>query len=453
MVAGEYVAEEAGYQPYSFDDKETGNICLAAVYTQVHMKKEDPDHTHCTCISYDPEHGFMVWCGDRLLDGQLSAEELDERMDKTFEDLPEGVRAALEPQIRDAALAGSKSAACSNHFHKKNLDKWLLGDKMREGAKIACPHVSNMFALTEDMEKVAKQLVKNYNNYKKVAAKSLTGDPIVDALTVYGFRGESFFIAGPGGHGKTHTVKSYALENDFNFVEVQGHAQIEALDLYGYVSVDDEGNKGWLDGPISQAARKAAKGEKTVLFIDEFLNIPMRETAGMKAPFEPYKGHYYINTGRNVRGDEGLLVQEQLKVPVENLLICAAANIGSGYASESFEKALKQRFQILYYEAPLTKVKTVLLSIAKEKGFTSAVVDKLMAFHQAMGEYLDRGAISDTTSLRHLSRKILELCEQEEDLPKVAVAQALQFVDFDDDGKPIAEELEMVLEAIEDYLE
>ena len=205
----------------------------------------------------------------------------------------------------------------------------------------------------------------------------------------------------------------------------------------------------WFDGPISQAARAAASGTKTLLFIDEFVNIPMRETAGLKAAFEPYKGHYYFQTSRVESVKDGIAVMEEIKVPVENLQIVAAANIGSGYASEDMDKALKQRFMVLHYEAENAKVKSVLTSICEEKGFPLVIVDKLMKFKEMMELKVEEGEIEEAPTMRHLSRKFLGLMKEPDDLEMVANTQILQFVEFDVDGKPVREQVEMIEEIIE----
>lgn len=446
----DYTLDELEYHPYSYFDKESGDISLASIALMTQYSKSDVSKMHHTVVSYSSEHGYMVWCGDPLIGGELAEDELEKRIAGAVEGLPEDVAANIGTQIRELWDVGTKSARCNNGFLQANLKKALLGDDLRAGAEVVCEHIKNMFAFVE-MEQIAAELPRRLASYKK--ATSTTEDsPIAEMISDFGFQGESLFISGPGGHGKTHEVKDYAIRNGHGFVEVQGHGQIETIDLYGYVTVADDGSKGWMDGPVSQAARKATKGEKVILFIDEFTNIPMREAAGLKAAFEPYKGHYYFNTGRNVRGEDNILVQEQLVVPVENLHICAAANIGAGYASDDVDKALKQRFMWMYYEAPDSKVKKILTSICKAKNFTLAPVNALMAFKAQMENLAHRGEIEEPAVLRHLSRKILQLAKSEDAIAEVARKQALQFVAFDTNGKPIQEQLEYIEEVIAETL-
>jgi MoxR-like ATPase len=286
----------------------------------------------------------------------------------------------------------------------------------------------------------------------KVAKVSKTDNQIVDMLNNYGFQGESLLIVGPGGHGKTHSVKDYAIKNELTFVDAQGHSEMDALELFGFDKMYGD-QMVWFDGPVSEAALLASKGNKTILFIDEFTNIPLKEAASLKACFEPYNGYYYFHTGKINEIIDGRAKKEIIKVPVENLQIVAAANMGSGYATEEIDKALKQRFLIAYYEASDLKIEKVLKSICAKKGFSLELVSKLMKFKSATEESAKQGLISEPAVLRHLSRKILGLMKSEDELEDVALTQVNQWIDFDVDGKPVEQQLEIIEDIISATLE
>ncbi len=412
------------------------------------------DKTHTAGIAHLGDHGFTYFCGDPALCGVLN--EVAMEFDAA------GAVAMATPEVKELAIKEMMSSygvapqndGCTNPMYMTNLlSKMRAGESITSiSATVACPHVKHFFGLLEDPEAELKKLKKIRKDLLAGKKAVVPDSPIAFTLESFGFQGEAVLVTGPGGDGKTHAINEFAEANGLEMVSVQGHGQIEAIDMYGYVSVDDEGNKGWLDGPVSQAARKASKGIKTLLFIDEFLNIPMREAAGLKAAFEPYKGHYFFKTGRNVRGEDGLLVQETLKVPVENLQIVAAANIGDGYASEEIDKALKQRFMILNYEAPEAKIKAVLEGICREKGFSLGLVSKLLSFRDAIRNAKEAGEPIGAASLRHLSRKFLGLMKEEHELEEIAKAQMLQFVGFDYEGRPIEEQVELYEEIVEKTL-
>ena len=408
--------------------------------------------SHTTVLATTGSDEWQVWCGDAISEGVMEKEHFERFVEEATASLDEENAKRVKEEMDNLYGSNKRSDGCPNPRFMSNLKNKIAkgedeGDIARS-SNIVCEHIKNMFAQMDSFEDEEKRLLGMLKDAKRVSKMSRTDSAIADALANFGFQGEALFIAGPGGHGKTHTVKSYAEEHDLEFVELQGHGQIEAIDMYGYdKKVGD--TMVWFDGPISQAARLAASGKKTLLFIDEFVNIPMRETAGLKAAFEPYKGHYYFQTSRVASVEDGIAVMEEIKVPVENLQIVAAANIGSGYASEDVDKALKQRFMFLYYEAAESKVRKVLESICDEKGFSRKIVDKLLKFKKLLEQHVADGELEEAPTMRHLSRKFLGLMKSEDQLEDVARSQILQFVEFDVDGKPVEEQVEIVEDAIE----
>ncbi len=450
-ISTEYIVESQ-YINYPLHDFESSTDKFATAFVMQHSNAADA-REHTTVIAYAGDDQFYVWCGDKLLSGDITVDEAQERIKAVLSQIPEANKETIEASLNKTFDALEKNSGCNNSRLSSNMNRALSEGKSMEeisngSATIVCKHIQNMFAQMQDIEDVAKQLEKMYKEAFKVSKRTKSDSAINDALENLGFQGEALFIAGPGGHGKTHTVKSYATAKGLNFVELQGHGQIEAIDMYGYDKKFGE-QMVWFDGPISQAARSAASGVKTMLFVDEFVNIPMRETAGLKAAFEPYKGHYYFQTSRIASVIDGIATMEEIKVPIENLQIVVAANIGSGYASEDIDKALKQRFLVLYYEAEDKKVRKVLEDICREKSFSLSLVEKLMKFKKLMELKVEEGVILEAPTMRHLSRKFLGLMKTEDDLEMVATTQILQFVEFDIDGKPVKEQVEMVEEIIE----
>lgn len=444
-----YVVEQK-FIYYPLKDYKSNTYKLASAYVMHHTDAENAKE-HTTVIAHTGNNEYYLWCGDRYLTGGIDNEEAEERMVFCTNELPEENKEFIISQMRLQYAALTANTGCNNKRFLSNLEHAMEdGKSVKEicesNTLIVCKHIQNMFAQMDD--NVTKTLEKMYKEAHKVNKNAKSDSAINDALDNFGFQGEAVFIAGPGGHGKTRAVKDYAEKNELNFVELQGHGQIEAIDMYGYDKKFGD-QMVWFDGPISQAARAAANGVKTLLFIDEFVNIPMRETAGLKASFEPYKGHYYFQTSRITSIEDGIAVMEEIKVPVANLQIVAAANIGAGYASEDIDKALKQRFMILYYEAEDAKVRSVLLDICKNKGYNIKLVDKLMNFKKLMEMKVAEGLIDEAPVMRHLTRKFLELMKDEDDLEYVATTQMLQFVEFDVDGKPVAEQVEAVKEIID----
>jgi len=450
QVAAAYeVSSDMGLVPLL--NNETDKYELSAVLYMGHKTQEK---THITYLSTTGKDKWYIGCSNNaFLEGTLVEEEMKLQIADVICNIPDTNKEEVIEILQSSFGMFKKPNPCAiNKRLMSNIkSKQNKGDSIEDisrSGSVFCEHVKNMFSQMDNFDEVSKNLYKMLKEAKSASSMKRSDSAIEDALDNFGFQGEAAFIAGPGGHGKTHTVKGYAEKHDLAFIELQGHGQIEAIDMYGYdKKVGDQ--LVWFDGPISQAARLAASGTKTLLFIDEFVNIPMRETAGLKASFEPYKGFYYFQTSRVASVIDGIATMEEIKVPVENLQIVAAANIGSGYASEEVDKALKQRFMFLHYEATNNKIKKVLTSICKEKGFSLSLVEQLMSFKTLMELKVKEGELEEAPTMRHLSRKFLGLMKSEDELEEVAKAQILQFVEFDVDGRPVEEQVEIVEEIIE----
>jgi len=433
--------------PFFYAETAKYEICVAAAYT--HSTVIPNGKANTTFIYCTGEDQFVFDCGSNFLEKQnsLGAEIIEE----IVQVLPETNQEIYRQEILDRMGSYTYTPeSCVNKRLQINLHNFIENDFKGEG-EIACKHIKNMFGnmdlnILEALEKAYKKLYKTM--------RKTSGNKIEDALESYGFKGESLLIVGPGGHGKTQKVKDYAQKKNYTFVEMHAHTQMEAFDIFGHEKKVGDSFI-WLDGEVIQAARLAVKAkddEKVMLFIDEFTNLPMSESANLKACFEPYKGHYYFKTGRIVNIEDGIGENEIIKVPIEKLQIVCAANMGAGYAYEELDKALKQRFLIIYFEMERKELKSILTSICKEKSFSEQTVQKLMNFQRAISEYVDRNELPDKPVLRHLSRKLLGLIDDEKDLEHIAFLQINQFVDFSIDGQPVEEQIEIVEEIIEKTL-
>jgi hypothetical protein len=387
-----------------------------------------------TSFIYYADNRYAFSCGIRTI--------LEE--DSSFDVFPAENRDSIQTLLSTHLVEHCPSS----RRNEVNFNTWLsLGETASKTSTVMCKHVSTMMAELKNSH--LDNLKREYNKLTK-RIKVSGENQIENLVTEYGFKGEALLVIGPGGHGKTHTIKAHALDNNYEFVELQGHPQLETIDMMGYLNEAPDGSKIWLDGPVAEAARKAASGIKTILFIDEFLNIPMRETAGLKASFEPFRGNYMFQTGRIVDVQDGIGKQERIICPIENLQIITAANMGAGYLSEELDKALKQRFLINYYEASEATVKKVLTLEATKAGFSENLVDKLLQFQSIMQAQVNQGLIPEAPTMRHLSRKVISLLQDESDLASVLTDQALQWCEFTYEGKPVIEQLEIIETIIEE---
>ena len=108
---------------------------------------------------------------------------------------------------------------------------------------------------------------------------------------------------------------------------------------------------------------------------------------------------------------------------------------------------------MLHYEAPEETVREALKAACKAKGFAPAWADRLIAFAKRLEQLRLNGYAETAPTMRHLTRKILQLADSEEQIAEMARLQALQFVEFDLDGRPVKEQVEAVNDAIDASLE
>jgi len=352
--------------------------------------------------------------------------------------------------ISETKYMNHKSCLIHNKY-KKNFDRRTYIKKEYPGG-VLCSHIKNMLSvlpndILDELEQIIDDIVAP-NEYHEDIAKvdnivykytkpiKKEKNTLLSQLNNYSFKGESIMVLGHAGYGKTYSVKEFAEQNNYIFCELQGHQQIETIDMFGYLMEAPSKQKVWFDGPVSKAARLASDGNKVVLFIDEFLNIPMRETAGLKAALEPYKGHYYFQTNRMINYDDGIGESEIIKVPIKNLQIIVASNVGNGYLVEELDKALIQRFLIINHTVDIKHIQSILDKQCADKSFDSSISMKLVSFYKSMKKHYEKDMIKSYPSLRHLSRKLLDLIEDEDMLFDITKAQKFQWIDYDSDGNP-----------------
>src|SRR5690606_16842868 len=78
---------------------------------------------------------------------------------------------------------------------------------------------------------------------------------------------------GDRGAGKTFEARNFARINRLPVVECAGHEGVEAIDMLGHFVPYGQGMLVWKDGPLSEAFRRAHKGQ-VVFIMDELLRIP-----------------------------------------------------------------------------------------------------------------------------------------------------------------------------------
>ncbi len=269
---------------------------------------------------------------------------------------------------------------------------------------------------------------------------------LVDFILNYAFK-KPVLLEGGKGIGKTVASFQACRDMDIEPCLLQGFTGIESRDILGgnVLAPDEKGNMGyiWVDGPLTEAFRRAAAGEKSILIIDEILRIPSRELGVLTSALAPVDGHYLLCTDRVMVGDDGIGRKEVIKAPVENLAVVASTNLGSGYQVDDMEKALSDRFRRKWFESDPLWLANVLKEVAAERGFSEKVVNSLMQFFAKMEHLVKQKMVASGVNLRHMV-EALKLAEREVDVRAELMETVAQWVGRTFDGSPDPEQVKAV---------
>ena len=155
---------------------------------------------------------------------------------------------------------------------------------------------------------------------------------------------QALLFCGPRGVGKTYKVTQYSDAHHAEVVQLNGHSGIESIDILGYNIRAADGSFVWLDGPLTEAFRKAQHGQ-VILIIDELLRIKSRELNIFISALTPNSSKQFVlNTSRVIDVVDGVGRCEVLKIPAGNLWVVGTTNVGSDYDTDDIDLALADRF-------------------------------------------------------------------------------------------------------------
>ena len=288
-------------------------------------------------------------------------------------------------------------------------------------------------------------------------------------------------IEGDRGSGKTYDAYAFAFYKGINPIFIGGHSGIESIDLLGYLipatndleqnneqtsdtsdpydlkysynysnsnqDKDESKNKLiWKDGALTESIRRA-KHEKTILIIDELLRIPNRELNILLSALTPLRGEYHLRTGRMVKAENGIGIEEVVTCPVENLFVIATTNSGSQYTVDVIDPALAERFIIIRKDTTEETLRNILIMKILEKKFNVNILEKLIKFYEAMQNALTQELIEAAPTLRTLSRAV-ELAQREQDIEILLYKQIYLWCGREISGLPITDQVIFIQKAI-----
>ncbi len=293
--------------------------------------------------------------------------------------------------------------------------------------------------------------------FKQLEDMKHSGSMKGDVAEHYMFR-KHILLQGQKGQGKTYKIDKLLRDKGIETEYIAGHEGIEAIDLQGYLIKDDTGNLIWKDGVVTAAFRKATQGRKTALFIDEMLRIPKRELNFLVGILTPdSEGFFTLRTGRvshtvkhvGMDGKEHQVAEEEiLRVKSDMLWAVGTTNAGSGYAVDSIDEALADRFRTIIINMSDAEMKVIVTAKLKSKGFKESIAKNLMEFYKNFNMLRDSGELTKTTSVRHLV-EVIDLSDDEDMIPIMLKHLIPTLTDADTNGEPNTSQEAIIEELIE----
>lgn len=439
--AGLTVKAQGVVPSFPWVDVDTKAVKHGAVmyFTVKNTENENEHHVVLGC-SADPATAgtarWGVWCGDSFLEGTPGSEK----------------RLA---QLEGLADAG---AYLAHHGSLKKSHACNFWARHRQGVKagepMACKHVHFVARLLRDFasSSTSGQLSSDtLTTLEQLETKHVLGATQAATGVAQSRLGQMAFkvpvlFEGDRGSGKTHEARAFAKAHNLPLIMVGGNEGITATDLLGHLVRAPGGDFVWKDGALSRAFRLAQTG-KVVLLIDELLRIPQRELSVLLTALSPFDDQYTLATGRMLRVENGVGVEEELQAPVSNLCVIATTNIGAEFAVDEIDPALAERFEVIRKDTDEDALKAILTQAVRSKGFPTTVVPKLLRFFRGASALVENGNLNRAPTTRTLVRAV-NLASSEAEIFLNIQEQALLWVDRTPSGKPVKEQITSIHELV-----
>jgi len=370
---------------------------------------------------------WKVFCGDALLNqsAKLTPEEREEVYSNYVNALKE---------LKFYALPESwigKGTPCPSFW--------------REGT---CSHVKHANAVLTGVFKTGGDLIEELEELEEKLTNANDTKGFAQSLKRFAFK-VPVLIEGEQGSGKTYTAFQVAeelkKELGAEVIVGQGDNSVEATDLLGYWIKDQSGNLVWKDGVLTESFRKAQKG-KVILLFDEFYRLRDREKDIFVRALTVFPdGKLRLRTGRVVKVEDGVAVEEIIEVPKENLWVIATTNVGAQFMVDEADPALKERFIILRKDTTEGELREILTKKVREKGYSEKVAQKLLEFYKKARKLFVVGELQSAPTTRTLVRAV-ELSESEEEVKDYLWEQRYLWIGRDSFGYPIQEQERLIKE-------
>jgi len=417
---------EAMWMPMYFVDKNTQEFKRVVGMSSKIQNIETTD-SYVVTVGYDGKEWYVA-VGNDFLTGTISQDTADLITAELCNEV-------IESSQMQSLFSTFAEETASNHWRE-----WSTKGELSDEAQHFLCNVLTPVDLDEIENHFYGQTKKEENEEAMIAAR----------MRLYAFKRHLLFI-GEKGSGKTHDIYAFMKKEALPHVFVGGNADVEAMDLKGNLlpyEKDGEKNFIWVDGPLTQAFRRAASGEKVVLFIDELLRMSKSaQSLLVPALTTDNDGNYVLDTGRVIDVVEGVGKTECIKAPSANLWVLGTTNMGAEYGTPDMESALEDRFELIEKNNDMEKIRRVLTEIALEKSFDVSVVENLVDFYTSMVSLKEEGVLAKLINLRHLAQSMQD-SKTRNDLYDCLMDRVPKWVERDMGGKLLDDQIEVIKKAL-----
>jgi MoxR-like ATPase len=272
---------------------------------------------------------------------------------------------------------------------------------------------------------------------------------LAQKFKMYNFK-KHLLIEGEKGVGKTYFVNLWCEANRVSKVMVGGHEQFDSIDFLGHYIPTEDRSLIWKDGALTEAFRVASQKKRVVLVIDEILRIPSRELNILLSTLIPWKGKYTLRTGRAIKSDEGVAVEEVINVDTRFLWVVGTTNIGKQYNNHDGDEAFFDRFRVVRKEANSNEIDAILFNSIKTKGFSQNAYTAMKGLYAKVQELAEYGELESPFNLRFLSETI-QFSSQESDIKSYLLDLVPHIVKRERDGQLNSAQSKLINKLINKY--
>lgn len=437
------VSEISGYYPYI--DSDTSTVFPAAI-TAWQLETPRPHLVVLACFYESGEPVYKFWCGDKFLENLIMSADHAVRLNQAFSSLSDAGRRLFNREVAHAHPSArdlTPSTGCNF---------WKVRTKQAMGCKHT-QYVLDRYIDQGVLDSLEARAALLHDIVTDEEAPTAVTDPLLARMVDTAFKA-NWLLKGERGEGKTFMARELAERLQASLVECPCNNDMSAADFVGSVTTDGCGGWVWLDGPITEAFRRAAAGENVVLFVDEMLRTPARQLSVFLHALSAYKGTYSLKTGRVVSVTDGVGRQEVITVPQSRLMVIAATNVGASYAIEESDPALEDRF-IPVTLAPDAKRRKSILDSIVAAWMDSETWESASKWSVCMAEIMEsllklkkQGQLRHSPNIRNIQRAF-DMSKNVNELQRALIEQAELWVEFDLDGLPIQEQLDAVRHVID----